>query len=235
MTTATETKKLAQDMGAVARTLEASDTLQDTLDAIVVTARDTVPGADDVSISIVHKNRLVETAAATGDRARRIDAIQYELGEGPCLDTLYRQRPVEVDNLHDPHRWPKFSAAIADIGVRSRMAFLLYTSVDNLGALNCYSDRADVFDREAEQIARLFATHAGIAFGQARTEQQLNQGLLSRKVIGQAIGIAMERFGVDEDHAFQYLVRSSRDSNTKLAVVAANLVDTHNRSTRQPE
>jgi len=231
--TVVEVKHLAHDMGAVARTLEASHSFQDTLDAIVATARDTVPGATDVSISIVHKNRRVETAAATGDRARRIDNIQYELDEGPSLDTLHHQRPVEVDDLHDPHRWPAFSAAIADIGVRSRMAFLLYTSVDNLGALNCYSDRADVFDRDAEQIAQLFATHAGIAFGQARTEQQLHQGLASRKVIGQAIGIVMERFHIDEDHAFQFLVRRSRDSNVKLAIVAADLVNAGNHGVEQ--
>lgn len=231
--TTVEVKTLAHDMGAVARTLEASHSFQDTLDAIVMTARDTVPGATDVSISIVHKDRRVATAAATGDRALRIDDIQYELDEGPCLDTLHHQRPVEVDDLHDPHRWPAFSAAIADIGVRSRMAFLLYTSVDNLGALNCYSDRADVFDREAEQAAQLFATHAGIAFGQARTEHQLHQGLASRKMIGQAIGIVMERFHIDEDHAFQFLVRRSRDSNVKLAVIASDLVSTRNNGAEQ--
>jgi AmiR/NasT family two-component response regulator len=48
----------------------------------------------------------------------------------------------------------------------------------------------------------------------------MSRALDTRDVIGQAKGILMERFGVEGDQAFQMLVRTSQDTNTKLAAVA---------------
>ncbi len=54
-------------------------------------------------------------------------------------------------------------------------------------------------------------------------------GMRSRKVIGQAIGIIMERYGLDEDRAFGFLRRVSRQTNVKLRFVAADVVGQLNR------
>ena len=59
-------------------------------------------------------------------------------------------------------------------------------------------------------------TRAAIALGRSRYEHQLNEALGSRKVIGQAIGLVMEHYQIDEDRAFHFLVRVSRNSNIKL-------------------
>jgi AmiR/NasT family two-component response regulator len=48
----------------------------------------------------------------------------------------------------------------------------------------------------------------------------LQRALDSRDAIGQAKGILMERFAVDDHGAFQMLVRSSQDTNMKLVDVA---------------
>ena len=55
--------------------------------------------------------------------------------------------------------------------------------------------------------------------------------LSTRKVIGQAIGVIRERYGVGEDRAFQYLVRAASTSNTKLRDVALELVGQTLKST----
>ena len=62
--------------------------------------------------------------------------------------------------------------------------------------------------------------------GHAQQEDQLNQALQSRKVIGQAIGILMERYRIDADRAFQFLMRASSSSNIKLRDVADEIVST---------
>jgi AmiR/NasT family two-component response regulator len=61
--------------------------------------------------------------------------------------------------------------------------------------------------------------------GFSRTIQRLDNALGSRTTIGQAVGIVMERYGVDQTGAFEYLSRLSQNSNIKLRVVAEKLVD----------
>ena len=73
-------------------------------------------------------------------------------------------------------------------------------------------------------MAWLFAMHAALAMGRRRQIEQLNEALHTRKVIGQAIGIVMERYELDEDRALQFLVRVSRTGNIKLRTVAQEIV-----------
>jgi AmiR/NasT family two-component response regulator len=49
---------------------------------------------------------------------------------------------------------------------------------------------------------------------------RLGHALETRDVIGQAKGILMERFTVDDEEAFRLLVTSSQDTNMKLVDVA---------------
>jgi AmiR/NasT family two-component response regulator len=83
---------------------------------------------------------------------------------------------------------------------------------------------------DALQIAELFAAHAAIALGRSRYEHQLNEAVTSRQMIGQAIGILMQQYRINEDRAFQFLVRASRTSNIKLRTLAREIVDNANRS-----
>lgn len=78
------------------------------------------------------------------------------------------------------------------------------------------------------QIAELFASHAALALGRACQERQLGEAIGSRKVIGQATGIVMERYKIEEQRAFQFLVRASQTSNLKLKAIAEELVVTTN-------
>lgn len=54
--------------------------------------------------------------------------------------------------------------------------------------------------------------------------EQLGEALRSRDVIGQAKGILMERFKIDEGQAFRLLHDASNRTNTKLHEVAQRLV-----------
>nr|WP_281366587.1 ANTAR domain-containing protein [Nocardioides thalensis] len=77
-------------------------------------------------------------------------------------------------------------------------------------------------------MAELFAAHATIALNRTRYEHQLNEALASRKAIGQAIGLIMQRYQIDEDRAFHFLVRASSSSNLKLRVIADELISSAN-------
>ncbi len=55
--------------------------------------------------------------------------------------------------------------------------------------------------------------------------QQMRRSLESRAVIEQAKGIAMERYGLTEDKAWSWLVRTSQQNNEKLRHLAQRIVE----------
>ena len=115
------------------------------------------------------------------------------------------------------------------LGLRSQLAVRLYLDETGaMGGLNLYSTTSDDVDPDTEDVADLFATHAAIALGHAREREALNQALQSRTTIGQAIGILMERYSMNDDRAFAFLVRASSHSNLKLRDIAQELVDQAN-------
>jgi AmiR/NasT family two-component response regulator len=69
--------------------------------------------------------------------------------------------------------------------------------------------------------------------GWAKQEQTLTEALTTRNLIGQAVGIVMERYQLDSDRAFAFLVRLSQSANTKLRTVAAGLVDSVNTTAKR--
>ena len=56
--------------------------------------------------------------------------------------------------------------------------------------------------------------------------ENLEVAVEHRTTIGVALGIVMERLGVEQDQAFSYLKRVSQDSNTKVYDLASTIVET---------
>jgi GAF domain-containing protein len=213
-------------IAAAARALYEGQTLDDTLQRIVEVARDSVPGFDQVGISTLDRKGHVETRATTGDLVLILDKAQYDLDEGPCVETLRGQAVVAAPDVADDPRWPRYAPVAAEHGVRSQLGIQLHLdSEGTLGGINFYSTTSSSVDPQAESIAELFATHAALALGNAREKESLNDALLTREVIGQAIGIVMERYQISADRAFEFLVRASSVGNIKLRDVAQELVN----------
>jgi GAF domain-containing protein len=224
--TSTGQDRLAEQLSALARSLEMQADLQATLDTVVRAAVGTVPGAAEASISEVQHRRDVKTLAATGELSRAVDHAQYDFGEGPCLDSLYDHRTVRLSDLNTEQRWPQFVVRARELGVGSMLAVQLFVDGENLGALNLLSRHPHAFDDESEHVALLFASHAAVAMSGERARSHLRAAVSTREVIGQAQGILMERFKITGEMAFQILMLASQDSNRKLRDIADELVST---------
>jgi AmiR/NasT family two-component response regulator len=72
----------------------------------------------------------------------------------------------------------------------------------------------------------VLAAHAASAILASRDGDQLHSALSTRDRIGQAKGIIMERFQIDDVRAFAMLRQVSQDTNTKLIDVAQRVIDT---------
>ncbi|MFC6021340.1 GAF and ANTAR domain-containing protein [Plantactinospora solaniradicis] len=217
---------LAQTLSDLARTLQDEDNLADTLNAIVAAAVETIPGARYAGMTVVRGRRAVDTRAATDDLVRRIDQVQRDAGQGPCLDAVYEQQTVRVSDLARETRWPHFTGRGLELGVRSMLSFQLYVVHDNLSALNLYSPEVGAFDDESEQVGLLFASHAAVAMAGARRQNDMDKAVATRDLIGQAKGILMERYRLTADQAFILLVRASQHTNIKVAEMARTLTQT---------
>jgi GAF domain-containing protein len=225
---------IARALADSARAMDEPSTLAETLDAIVHAARCSVPGIDAVSISAWNRDGAMETVAGTDQLAWELDEVQYRLGEGPCVDTLRGERVLLAEHLRHRQEWPRYVQHAVREGVRSQLGLQLSVDEKNLGGLNLYSTSVETLHPESEQVADPFATHAALALRRAREVHHLNTAMDSRKVIGQAIGMVMERYRVPEDRAFMFLVRASSTSNIKLRDIAQDMVDQLNEETSRP-
>lgn len=224
------TDQLHPDVSGLARALNAPYDRERQLEVLLEVAVASMPEIDHAGISIAHADGRVETIAASDEMVHRLDAVQYELGEGPCLHAIEGEPVVVVQHASQDQRWPAFMARAVELGLRSQMGLRLYLDEKVRGGLNLYSTTSDVIDSETEQLAELFAAQAALALGRRRVEDDLNAALSSRTVIGVAMGILMERYGVDRDGAFAYLTRLASTSETKLRLVAEALVEAAERS-----
>jgi transcriptional regulator with GAF, ATPase, and Fis domain len=218
--------QLAERLSELARTLEAEDDTDAMLDDLVAGAVAQIPGVDEGSISVVLHRRDITSQSPSSDLPARVDALQAETGEGPCLDAVFQQRVVRVPDMGQEKRWPRFARRASEAGAASMLSFQLWVEGDNLGALNLYGRRPNAFDEESEQIGLLFVSHAAVAMAGAQKQDQLTESVATRDLIGQAKGILMERYHIDAQRAFAVLVRVSQDSNRKLRDIATELAAT---------
>lgn len=214
-------------MAQVAQSLGNGASPDHVLETVTKAALDAIPGADYVTITMAHSDGSLRTLAPTDEVGRLADVAQYELGEGPCLTAVLAEKSVRSEDLSAEQRWPRYTKRALELGLGSQMAVEIFRAGGTTAGLNVYSKTRGAFDA-SHDIVELFGSQAAIAMNFVRTTQTLKEALSSRKTIGQAIGILMERYHLDEDRAFAFLVRASQEGNVKLRVVAQTIVDVGN-------
>jgi GAF domain-containing protein len=180
---------------------------------------------DDAGILLVHNRRRIETAAATSKLAERAHDLQTELDEGPCLDAITGEAFYLIGDTATDPRWPRWGSIVADLGIRSGVSIRLETRARRYGSLNLYGSSPEMFGPDDLAVASIFARHASIALATSQETDGLQRAMDARKVIGIAMGILMERYGLEPDRAFDVLQRYSQTNNIKLREVAQQVAD----------
>lgn len=218
--------ELAVRMAELARGLAAPRRLEQVLAEVTAMAVEVIPGADVAGVLLVKKGGEFESLADTDGLAAQLDKLQHDFGEGPCAEAALQETIVRSDDLRSEPRWPKYAPAAVKLGVFSSLSFKLYTADRTAGALNLFGHRANVWDTESETIGAVFAAHAAAAILAGSHAEQLYSAVSTRDRIGQAKGIIMERFGVDDVRAFELLRTLSQENQMKLVDIAQRIIDT---------
>ena len=154
-----------------------------------------------------------------------MDRIQSETGEGPCVDAIKEHEMFQTGRLSEELRWPAFTPrAVAESRVESILSLRLFAQEATMGALNLYSTQSDAFDDRDVAVATVFAAHAAVAWSTAQTIENLKAGLVTRQLIGQAVGLLMVRQDMSETDALDALRRASQRLNIKLRQLADSIV-----------
>jgi GAF domain-containing protein len=206
---------VAQALRDVARSLEAEPDLQHVLGAIVASVTDTVPGAEHAGVSL-YERKLLQTVASTSDLTKRINTIEHELDEGPCLQALLDHHSYRIDDMSQD--------------TRSMLGYKLFTSGRTLGTLDLYSSKPNAFNAESEVVGEVFAAPAAIALLGSTQQAEWQTALNSRDTIGMAKGILMHRERLTDVQAFNLLVSTSQNANIKLHDLAGWLIDNANNT-----
>ena len=218
--------ELAQRMAELARAVGGPRRVNEVLSDVTREVLELIPGADTAGILFVGKAGKFESVAGTSELPHQLDELQMRYDEGPCLEAAVDDLIVRTDDFAHETRWPRYSAAATELGVRSGLSFKLYTASQTAGALNLFSMRPHAFGPRDETIGAVLAAHAAAAILASRHSEQLQSALSTRDRIGQAKGIIMERYNIDDVAAFDMLRRLSQDTNTKLADIAERVIET---------
>lgn len=221
-------QQLAETFAEISRVLLAEPDVQRTLDKMCQLLVRTVDGCNHAVVTVV-RNHHLESPAASDDVGPAVDALQFEVNDGPCVEAIRQQHTVVTDDLTAEARWPQFSRrAVETTGVRSMLAFRLFVAGDTLGSLNLYSRQPRAFSEESLAVGTIFAAHASVAFRAAQAKEdlgRLREVLEARELIGQAKGILMGRQGISSQAAQDILQRGAERLKVELRELARRVVD----------
>ena len=221
------TALLAQ-MGSV---LLSTSTVQTTVELVTALATEAIPGAAGAGVTLVD-DRGQRSMAASNALVQAADALQYEIGSGPCLTSWQQQVSVRIDDVAKETRWPQWAAKVLEVGVRGTLSVPLVAGGACLGAIKVYSTEPGALQDQAERLLTLFARQAAVLLANTQTladarrsNAALTEALQNRDLVGQAKGILLAQGARDDAAAFATLVTAAQHTNTKLHRVARELVD----------
>jgi GAF domain-containing protein len=216
---------VADVFARLALELHEESSVEETVEAVLQFALQAVK-CTHAGVALSHRGGRVETVAVTDPVVEQSDQLQLECDEGPTLDVLAERDTILVPDTIGELRYPDWAPKVAALGLRSVLSVRLATTGSTLGVLQLFNTEPYAFETDDDAVAHILARHASVALANARQEASLWQAIDARKLVGQAQGILMERFGIDSDQAFAVLRRYSQDNNIKLRDVAQRLIDT---------
>ena len=194
-------------------------------------ARDLIPTAAGAGVSLMDAHGTRTSTGATDRLVEAADALQYDLGNGPCLYAWATATPQRIQDTTDDDRWPEWSAAAARSGIRSMLSVPMVFQDRCLGAMKVYATVDDAFAGYEEQQLGLLAAAAATLLGAAQTRDapqrlsaSLQAGLQDRQAVDRATGMLMEQRATDPDDAHCVLLTASRAQGRPMAEVARQIL-----------
>jgi len=195
--------------GEFARDVDKGRSEAERLDLGVELVVELIDSCDHVGITAFGP-KGVQTVAASSEKSLQCEQLQYDLNEGPLLDTVRTHQTAISNDVALDRRWPTWGPGAAE----------------RYGVLNLYSDQPQAYNSEDLLTAEALAAHLAVAASNGRELDHRGVAIVNRTMIGQAEGVLMERYKVTAEQAFAMLREQSQRTNRKLARIAEELTST---------
>lgn len=176
----------------------------------------------------------LQLVAGTSTVTRDLELFELQHEEGPCVDTFTTGKSilnVRIASTDTAARWPTFTPATAQAGVRFTSALPMRLRGQVIGALNLFSNHEELLPPTALALGQAMADVATIGLLNERSlrektliAKQLQAALQSRIVLEQAKGVLATRAGISVGEAFTRLRQHSRRHGIALTAVATGVV-----------
>ena len=214
------------------------ETVETSLGVLSSLAQETVPGSSGAGVSLIDRRRR-RSSGSTDPRVQAADALQYEFDEGPCLAAATNREFVRMDDLATDPRWPRWTTAATDLGLRSVMSYPLVAGDRSMGAIKVYAETPQVFDDHSAQLLALFSAQAAVLVANLQHQERaqrlsggMREAFRTRDLVCTAKGVLMGRHAVDEATAFGMLLSRGQEGGISVAQAARTVVDSSVRRRR---
>jgi transcriptional regulator with GAF, ATPase, and Fis domain len=190
-----------------------------------------VPHATAASASLLGADGTTISTAATSPLADHADAAQFDLDEGPALDTWATQTIQRLEDTATDTRWPAFSHTMLNDGLRCALCAPLIVHGQALGVVKVYATTPGAFTVTDERILGLLASVAAALLtgdqhpqDPPRLNAALHAALEQRHVMDLATGMLMERHHLETEAARRRLEDTAAAQHRRPAALARQLV-----------
>ncbi|GAB3260191.1 ANTAR domain-containing protein [Arthrobacter pigmenti] len=183
------------------------------------------------AVTLLRPRRSI-TVASSNDEARRVDEVQYNFDDGPCLRAARERHTVHVPDFHQEERFAEYRAAVEEHGVRSALGVPIILMGGANAAIDVYCREPNAFSDDVVAQAETFAAEASKSLKLAvrmanlsETSKDLKAALESRTVIDLAAGVIMAQNRCSQQEAIDILKSASNARNMKMHAIAQAVLD----------
>ena len=197
----------------------------------IVSATHELFNVDGAGLMLIDPDQLLRNVADSDERIDHLEELQIKHGEGPCIDAFDDKELIHAADLGSEKRWPAFSPAAVDRGLRAVLASPIPYNQMAIGVVTVFSTRVHPWSPEGELALIAFTDLAALTIANTmQSEQrgelatQLQRALDARVVIEQAKGALCARDGVTPGQAFEQMRRRARAERRRVLEIAQEIM-----------
>ena len=189
-------------------------------------------GARGAGILVEDVDGSLRYAVATDERAAEAERLQLDACEGPCMLAHQTGDRVLIGDLSSEQRFPNFTPAALQTGIKAVFTFPLRHGDRTVGVLDLYRDQPEMLSPAELANAELLAEMAAVALLNQRSyvdsvavTDRLQEALDVRIAMEQAKGRISEQADVAPGVAEKMIYDTARHHGEPIDVIVQRIAD----------